>query len=1069
MLRFFLIVALGAGCAPIPGNIDNDRDGYPGESGDCNDLNAAVHPGATELCNGLDDDCDGITDPSDSLNTQPWYADVDQDGAGDAWAVVFACVPPDGYIQDATDCDDADATIQPGATELCDGIDQDCDHQTDEDAIDAPLWHQDADGDGFGGSAQTLTSCTAVDGYVANASDCNDADATIWPGTTEICDGVDQNCNAAIDEDAPDAPRWYNDNDQDGYGDAAVSLSQCVTPIGYVADATDCDDYNNAIWPGATEFCDGLDNNCDSVIDESTASGASDWFMDSDGDGYGQDTLSTRACSRPDGYASVAGDCDDTRATVNPGASEVCNRRDDDCDGYSDLLAIDTITWYLDADNDNFGTTLTSLQACERPELYVDNTDDCDDTRADINPKADEVCDSADNDCDGSADEDSAIDATYWFYDADSDGFGDPSLSQRACAADVSYVADDSDCDDADPNVSPLAGEYCDGIDNDCDTYIDGPRAVDVLTWYADADGDGYGNADRPLLSCEPIDGYVPDGTDCRDQSASVSPIAVEVCDTIDNNCSGDQDDAIDKLSWFLDADGDGAGGATVVMACDQPEGYVGYIVTDTVWGPSPSGVMDCDDTTAAIWPGAAEICDGQDQNCSGDESDALNLSLWFLDSDQDGTGDTLQSQAACEQPDGYVALADDCDDTAPGIYPGAPETCNNGVDDNCNGRSEACRLIDEHADTDASVVFYGAETGWCSVSAGQDLNGDLHQDMLVVIPEQDEARLVMGPIFSAALSSSTALRGESLSGVVGMVDLDGDGISEGALGGEDEVMLLVGPIPLGESLEIEDSSLFLSSSGGFGRAISTGAALLVGAPEASAAYLYTDLSGSPALSLSAAADARAGTSVALVGDNDGDGVEDLLIGGPGGEDGGTVWWLSGTARGSVALADADREIIAGRSANLGSVVGGGADLDGDGAADLIVGSSDWGGGGSIFVLPANSESGKISALVTGRIDGVEGDTIGTTLPAVGDFDGDAYADLAVGTASVTNLIYGPWSGAYGYDLSISLGAAHAGAPTLGLEDINHDGKDDLLIATDVRSSGVSSEECIYLFHGQGL
>ena len=222
-------------CAPE----DADGDGWTVDE-DCDDNNAAIYPGAPELCDDLDNDCDSIPDE-----------DINSDGDGDG------STPCDG------DCDDADPDVSPDATELCNGEDDDCDGEVDEDF--------DEDGDG------TMTC----------GGDCDDANPDISPVATEECDGIDNDCDGSVDEGF----------DKDG--DDSTSCGG------------DCDDEDPEMSPDLPEVCDGIDNDCDGSVDED---------FDEDGDGW----------------ATCAGDCDDSDPLRAPRHSEVCNGLDDDCDGSVD-------------------------------------------------------------------------------------------------------------------------------------------------------------------------------------------------------------------------------------------------------------------------------------------------------------------------------------------------------------------------------------------------------------------------------------------------------------------------------------------------------------------------------------------------------------------------------------------------------------------------------------------------------------------------------------------------------------------------------------------------------------
>ncbi len=127
-------------------------------------------------------------------------------------------------------------------------------------------YYADNDGDGYGDINSSTLSCTPPSGYVTDNTDCNDSDSTSYPGNTETCDGVDNNCDGIVDEGVINT--YYADTDNDGYGDANNTSIACSAPTGYVTDNTDCDDSDSNNYPGNTEACDGLDNNCDGVIDE---------------------------------------------------------------------------------------------------------------------------------------------------------------------------------------------------------------------------------------------------------------------------------------------------------------------------------------------------------------------------------------------------------------------------------------------------------------------------------------------------------------------------------------------------------------------------------------------------------------------------------------------------------------------------------------------------------------------------------------------------------------------------------------------------------------------------------
>jgi len=315
--------------------VDADGDGWDATE-DCDDDDVSISPDAVEVCDGVDQDCDSAVDEG---VTGTFYVDADGDGWGDEDSPVEDCDGTGQTTSQVGDCDDSDAAISPNAVEVCNGVDDDCDGSVDADAVDPSTWYTDADGDGFG-AGEGVESCDAPDGVSADDGDCDDSDAGVNPSAVEVCNGLDDDCDEAVDDEDPslsDATTWYLDLDGDGYGYAEVSAVSCEAPEHFIEDDTDCDDTDEAVNPGADEVCNDLDDDCDGAIDDDDSdldtSTATTWYDDTDGDGFGDATASTTSCVAPTGTVTDDTDCDDTDADVNPSASEECDGVDNDCDG----------------------------------------------------------------------------------------------------------------------------------------------------------------------------------------------------------------------------------------------------------------------------------------------------------------------------------------------------------------------------------------------------------------------------------------------------------------------------------------------------------------------------------------------------------------------------------------------------------------------------------------------------------------------------------------------------------------------------------------------------------------
>ena len=343
---------------------DGDGDGHSVCADDCDDTDADTYPGADELEDGVDNDCDGDIDEGTNA--------YDDDG--------------DGFTENDDDCNDGDDAVFPDAEELPNGIDDDCDGVIDEGT-------ETTDDDG--------------DGYAEIGGDCDDADPAIYPGAEELADLIDNDCDGIVDEGTDNY-----DDDGDGYCENGVDIDGdglCVDVGEVVGDPgvlPDCNDGDDAVYPGAPDNGPGVDWDC-------TGGGAG--VTDADGDGYGADY----------------GDCDDNEAGTYPGAEEVLDGDDNDCDGI-----IDEGTAAYDDDGDGFS----------------EDDGDCNDGDDQAFPAAAELPDWQDNNCNGIVDEGTE------YYDDDGDGATEAG----------------GDCDDDDPDIGPhVIDTPGNGIDEDCDGIAD--------------------------------------------------------------------------------------------------------------------------------------------------------------------------------------------------------------------------------------------------------------------------------------------------------------------------------------------------------------------------------------------------------------------------------------------------------------------------------------------------------------------------------------------------------------------------------------------------------------------
>jgi len=700
-----------------------------------------------------------------------------------------------------------------------------------------------------------------------------------------------------------------------------------------------------------------------------------------------------------DGW-SYTEDCNDDDPAIHPGAEEICDGINNDCDPYLDENVL--TRFWPDADGDGHGVPITPRDACEAPAGYAPTDDDCDDGDASVFPGATEACNGVDDNCDGVADDGVT---TTWYDDGDGDGYGNPDQVSDDCVPPgAGWVTDGTDCDDADASVNPGEVEQCDHDDDNCDGRAD--QGV-VGTWYSDDDDDGYGSPAVSELTCDPPVGWVQDDTDCRPDDPEVYPGATEGCNDHDDDCDGTVDEGFDE-------DGDG------------------HTTLDCADGD------DCDDADPEVYGGAWEVFDdGVDNDCDG-----------IVDEAYTGTYSLASASVRFTAPAGYDAgrLVDIGDVTGDGIgdlvtatlyansYAGGAYVNAGTVSGSGSFATYGWRLEGDPSFT------YGAGR---SIGVG-DANGDGVEDIVVGAPYSgaNRALVVMGPVTGdlSLTDADVVLQGDRdtyCSHGSDLGDIDGDSVADAVIGayytnsagpGSGSVYVVYGPLSADVDLE-DDADAILTGANpnsyagrvtragvdmngdGIGDFVATAPYDSTGAYYSGTVYLvYGPVSGDGSLS---AADGiqvgesgsdYAGGAVAL-GDVGGDGLGDLVVGASSNSSsaigGGAAYVVFGPASGTADLGSADIIVRGTRGAAYAGAGVAAGDTNGDGLGELLVGATGSAVTGEAWLFDGLSAGTYVEtdavAVFTGE---TAGSSAGTGV-ALGDLDGDDGADVAIGAPSL--------------------------------------------------------------------
>ncbi|MDP2310783.1 MAG: MopE-related protein [Pseudomonadota bacterium] len=1168
--------------APILGTgPDEDGDGYS-TSLDCDDADSTVFPDATEADNLVDDDCDGWVDETfvavgdivfTEVNRQARFGGATIVNNG-SWLEVYntsartvdlanwvlsrgAAVPYNAVTLDAASA----PVLAPGAYAVfCDTDNYQgsvaswpltCDYVWGDEAQSASYVGVNHDNTFFlrrdaetvalyiGGGRTTGTQVDsvrwtydAVNGYwPRDASyslsldggyrDATDNDSrSVWCSTSS---------NAAGAVASSTSWRWFDNlaSSRDEHGTPGADNYACQSLPDLDADGfdgtEDCDDHDSAIFPGADDACDGVDNNCNGIIDDSSS--GTPYYADTDADGYGDPAGMIFACAQPIGYVVDDTDCDDDAASNSPAGVETCDGVDNNCDGAVDEgeLSGDAL-FYADLDADGFGDATNTTTSCTAPIGYTADTTDCDDSDASAYPAAVEADDLVDDDCDGFVDEDfvavgdvvvseihrqarfgaaavvndgswvevfnasaRSVDLSNWTIARGTSSSGnqvtiDPTAAPILAPGGYAVFCD-TDNYEASTAAYPLMCDYVWGDETQPSsyrgTYHDNTffirRDADTFAIYANGTRTTGTQLDSVTWTYDATNGYWPRNAG---YSITVDPLHVNATDNdaIGSWCSTSSGltgavSVNDAWRWY-----DTPSTTNDEFGTPGAANYDCPADNDTD-ADGVTAATDCNDTDATVYPGAVETCNSVDDDCDTVVDNGVTPGTWYADADGDSFGDTATSTSACTAPTGYVADATDCDDAEALAFPGNTEVCNDGVDNDCDPDPTVCEWSGSAtAKADYGFRAYGTAASHAvghSIANNGDFNGDGFDDVVIgqayhdTSPRVDNGRVHMwyGPV--------------DTTDAIGTADLAIDGdttLSSDQFGWASR---FAGDVD-GDGTDDLLSSAWRAESNDRGRTY----LFLGGSSPTTVADAFATFT---------APDTNNYTGVAIDGgDVDGDGLADVMVSAynrasAAGAVG--IWNALDIAGGAESLTTDATLLVTGVSAgdNLGYGAVLAPDLDGDGLADLVLGApaavSATSPGHAYVFYGVEALSGSVSAstadaVLTGT---AAADRFGLAVAGLGDIDGDGYGDLAV-SADKEDSAATDAGALYVYTTAPSGAVAAASADSIltgevsndffgrtvaGIGDVNGDGFSDLFVgATGYDADGLSLSGATYVVYG---